>query len=132
MPHRYTYSRTEKLKGRKTTEMVFKKGKSFLVFPVKVFYINDLPDKSAVLKAGVGAGSRNFKKAVDRNRIKRLLREAYRLEKPGLKSELENRQRQMGIFLLYIGKELPEIDQLKEKMPQIIENLIKRSYETTS
>lgn len=129
MANLYSYSRAEKLKGRKAAELVFKKGSSFLVFPVKVFFIPELPNQSAILNAGVGTGSRNFKKAVDRNRIKRLLRETFRMEKHILQNHLIEQNKQMGIFLLYIGKELPDLNFLKKKMPIIVQKLIKYSNE---
>jgi ribonuclease P protein component len=83
----------------------------------------------AVLQAGVGVSSRNFKKAVDRNRIKRLMREAYRLQKNMLNESLEKKQQKMSVFFLYLGKELPEYDLIYEKMGNSIKRLIKLSDE---
>ena len=65
---------------------LFAEGKSFSVFPVKVFYLPIQKEGKQMIKVGVGVSARNFKKAVDRNRIKRLLRECYRLNKLSLLS----------------------------------------------
>ncbi len=77
------------------------------------------------IKIGVGATTRNFKKAVDRNRIKRLLREAYRTEKIPLHNYLEAEKKQVAFFILYIDKTLPEKNIIKNKMPFVIEKLLK-------
>ena len=56
----------------------------------------------------VGVSSKNFRKAVDRNRIKRLIKESYRLERLSLKEKLSENQKGMHVFITYIGKELPD------------------------
>ncbi len=118
-----TYTREEKLKSRKTLNALFTSGNSFLHFPVKVFYRPaddvDLP----VLQTGVGVSARNFKKAADRNRVKRLLRECYRLNKQELAEALKKADKKASVFFLYIGKELPEYGFLEEKIKQSLTKL---------
>ena len=75
------------------------------------------------VKAGVGASARNFKKAVDRNRIKRLLRECYRLNKLSLHEQLHAQHKKLAIFFLYVGKEMPDYSLLEEKMKLVITKL---------
>ena len=127
----FSYNKTEKLKSRKQTEELFSKGKSFTIFPLRVLYLQ-LQQQDGPVKAGVGVSSRNFKKAVQRNRIKRLLREAYRTEKIPLYHHLHNTGHHLTLFLLYIDKEMPEYVLLKEKMRLIIKRLIKELSETVS
>ena len=124
---RYFYKKEDKLKSRKAIEELFAKGKNFSNFPLKVIWVPH--NQMAVLQAGVGVSSRNFKKAVDRNRIKRLMREAYRLQKNMLNESLEKKQQKMSVFFLYLGKELPEYDLIYEKMGNSIKRLIKLSDE---
>ncbi|MDD2793209.1 MAG: ribonuclease P protein component [Sediminibacterium sp.] len=124
-----SYSSQEKLKSRKALESLFTGGKSFSVFPVKVFYALDRVEPGMVretpVNAGVGVSSKNFRKAVQRNRIKRLLREAYRTQKQALQGAVKEEQH-VSVFFLYIGKELPEYAPLKESMGKVLERLIEK------
>ena len=123
---KFAYSKEEKLKGRKIVQQVFSVGKSFIVFPLKIFYMQELSDENSVIKIGFGAGSRNFKKAVDRNRIKRLLREAYRLEKEPVCKFLLEHNKKVTVFILYIDKIMPKNGIIKEKLPKTLQKLITR------
>lgn len=125
MAVQFSYNRKEKLKSRKQLESLFAGGKSFLVFPVKVFYMQQEHKGESRINAGVGVSARNFKKAVHRNRIKRLLREHYRLNKQDLHTFMETQAYGVAVFFLYIGRELPEKDLLGQKMPQVLNRLIK-------
>jgi RNase P protein component len=79
----------------------------------------------ASLQAGFGAGSRHFKKAVDRNRIKRLSREAYRVQKQPLIDLLAEKGLSMALFFIYTGKELPDHITVKAKIGVALQKLIK-------
>lgn len=128
----FSYGKIEKLKSRKLTEQLFREGKSFLVFPVKVLYLPNTGMQDYPVKIGVGGSGRHFKKAVQRNRVKRVLREAYRLHKQPLHTHLETSGQQVAVFLLYIDKVLPETQVLQKKMPVIIARLIKELHESTA
>ena len=84
------------------------------------------------LKIGVSASSKKFKKAVDRNRIKRLVKEYYRMNKHPLHNFLNVDGKQLVVFFMYIDKGLPEHALLKRKMPLIIEKLISTLSEATN
>ena len=126
---RYFFKKQDKLKSRKTIELLFGKGKSFSNFPFKVVWLPE--NNEAVLQAGVGVSSKYFKKATDRNRIKRLMREAYRLQKKILQDHLEEKQNKLSVFILYVGKELPEYEIVFEKIGVILKRLIKFTDENT-
>ena len=126
-----TYSKQEKLKSRKALEQLFAKGKSFSVFPIKVFYtVSDVSvSDAALVQAGVGVSSRIFKKAHDRNKVKRLLREVYRTQKHPLYASMVAKQAQLNVFFLYIGKELPVFADLQIAMEKTLEKLIRKISE---
>src|SRR5579871_2290870 len=104
---RFTWKKAEKLKSRKRIDRVFKEGRSFSVFPFKVFFLLAQTPGSPPIQAGFGAASRQFRKAVDRNRIKRLSREAWRLQKQPLVDHLGQKGKSLAVFFIYIGKDLP-------------------------
>ena len=120
---RYFYRKADKLKSRKAIDEIFGKGKSISHFPLKIIWLTH--QREVTLQAGVGVSSRNFKKAVDRNRVKRIMREAYRLQKNQLLEYLENNDKKLSVFFLYVGKELPAYDIIYEKMGSAITRLIK-------
>lgn len=132
MANQFSYGKAEKLKSRKLTEQLFRQGKSFTLFPLKVFYMPVNEKLDFPVKAGVGTSSRNFKKATDRNRVKRLLREAYRTEKMDLISYTAANQKQVAIFILYIDRVLPDYALIKSKMPIVIGKLIKQLNEVVT
>ena len=82
-------------------------------------------DGKSFLQFGVGVGSRNFKRAVDRNRIKRLTRESWRLQNVELKEKLKNTGKQLNVFFIYTGKEIPRYDFVFEKMQASVQKLIR-------
>ena len=119
---KFTYSKSEKLKSRKLLNQVFAEGKSLNAFPLKITFTSKDIETITSAKVGVGASSRYFKKAVDRNRVKRLLREAYRLHKNQLLEFLPEKK-QVNVFILFIGKDMAETALIAEKMPTILQKL---------
>jgi ribonuclease P protein component len=120
---RYHFGKKDKLKSRKQIETLFSKGNRFSHYPFNILWLPN--NKDAVLQTGVSVSSRNFKKAVDRNRIKRLMREAYRLQKNELNDLLVANAKQLSVFILYNGKELPEYELIFEKMGTLLKRLMK-------
>jgi ribonuclease P protein component len=80
-------------------------------------------DKSIIMQAGVGVSTKNFKKAVDRNRIKRLMRESYRLQKISLSNKLKEKNLQLALFFIYTAKDLPEFKIISEKIGLILQRI---------
>ena len=125
----FSYGKAEKLKGRKLVQELFSKGKTFTVYPVKVFYLEPSVRIDHPVKVGVGTSTKYFKKAVDRNHIKRLLREIYRIEKLPLHDHLQSSGKQAVIFFLYVDRSMPEYAELKTKMHLAMHKLIKQLNE---
>lgn len=119
----FSFGKKEKLKSRKHLNELFAAGKSFSVFPVKIFYAEVKTGIDFPVKAGVGVTKRNFKKAVDRNKVKRLLREAYRVNKQPLLDFVNDKKKNISVFFLLIDRTIPELQLLNNKMPLIIDKL---------
>jgi len=125
MSKQFTLGKQQRVKSRKLIETLFSKGQRISVYPYRVFYLfHEKKTTENNLQFGAGAGTRHFKKAVDRNRIKRLTREAWRLQKNELERKLDLHPNGMAVFFIYTGKELPAFDFVKEKTALIIQKLL--------
>jgi len=120
----FTLGKDERLKSRKSIEQLFNDGKRFVVSPFRIHYLPDKFSKTP-LQFGIGVSTKNFKKAVDRNRIKRLTKEAYRLQKISLQKKLKDRNTQLNVFFIYTGKELPTYKEVFSKVNLILNRLDK-------
>lgn len=123
MAKRFGLPQSERLKSRKQIDSLFKEGKGFSVFPVRVMYQVTRPEADSSLQIGVTASKRYFKKAVDRNRIKRLLREAYRLQKEELLAQVKTSGKQVIVFFLYTDKTIASFDTIKTAMAKCLKKL---------
>jgi ribonuclease P protein component len=123
----FTLGKEERLKSRKIINQLFEKGSRFTVMPFRVLYEtgSNPPGKVSPLRVGISVSSRNFKKAVDRNRIKRLTREAYRLQKSELSEMLKRSGKSLHLFLVYSVKEMPEYQTVCDKVHVILNKLLK-------
>lgn len=119
-----TFKKQEKLKKRKLIEQLFNEGKSISAFPVKLIYLELEHNSPYKIQAGVSASKRNFKKAVDRNRIKRLLREVYRKNKY-LIYESEHTKKHIFMFI-YLGKRELDYHSLEDKMKVLIKKFLQQ------
>lgn len=122
MTQKLTLGKKERLKSRKLIEQLFREGNKFNVAPLRVFYLY-AESKKTLLQFGVGVSSRNFKKAVDRNRIKRMIREAYRLQKTALQNCLKDKNGELYLFIIYTGKEIPDYKEVENKIQKVIDKL---------
>ncbi|MBQ4820029.1 ribonuclease P protein component [Aquimarina sp. MMG016] len=117
-----TLGKKERLKSKKEIELLFSEGKSIAQFPIRLIYRKAELDDDVSVKTAVSVSKRNFKKAVDRNRIKRLLREGYRKNKYIVTS---NTTHQFTFMFLYTGKKLPEYDLIASKIKGILQKFKK-------
>ena len=89
----------------------------------------DLPTPN-IVQFGVGVSGKNFRKAVDRNRIKRLTSEAWRLQNLELKHKLKVVRKQLAVFFIYTGKELPDFAGVKAKVAVALKKLAEKIDES--
>ena len=118
----FTLGKKERLKSRKQIEQLFDNGQRFSISTLRIFYsFQNCPATiKPQVRAGFVASSRNFKTAVDRNRIKRLIKEAWRLQKNELEKTLHEQSLNLNVFFIYTGRELPPYDEIYSNMKKII------------
>ena len=124
MVSKATFGKAEKLKSRKAIDALFQKGRSVVHFPIRVKYVV-LPaiEEGKGAQAGFTVSKKHFKRAVHRNRIKRLLREAYRLQKAPLMQLLTVQNRSAQLFFMYTDKTLPDYTTVSSAMAQCMHSL---------
>ena len=103
-------------------EQLFNEGRRFSLPVFMIHYILCEGEKPE-LRFGVGVSSKNFKKAVDRNRMKRLMRESWRLQKNDLLQKIISTNQQLNVFIIYTGKELPLYKDLFAMMTKVVGKL---------
>lgn len=104
--NRFTLKKEERLSWKRYIDLLFEKGQSFVAFPLRVIYLavdDEMPARSSIL---ISVSKKKFKRAVKRNKVKRQVREAYRLQKPELITLLEERNKNLMIGFLYLDKEI--------------------------
>jgi len=119
---KFTFNKSEKLKSEKLINELFSAGKSVSAYPLRLVFLETTFSDAVKVKAGVSVSKRNFKKAVDRIRIKRLMREAYRFNKPVL---FNNITTQYAFMILYIGKEKPTFVEVEAATKKLFEKFLK-------
>lgn len=117
----YTYPKQEKLKSRNTIDRMFTEGKSVSKYPLRLVYVPLENADSGMIKMGVSVSKKHFKKAVDRNYFKRILRETYRLNKHLL---TDNLQTPMAFMFFYQTKDRLTYTEIHTKTIQLFEKFI--------
>lgn len=105
---RSTFPRNERLSGKTTFEALVSEGQSFFAHPFRITWMKATGEQESPVRIAFGVPKRNFKSAVKRNRIKRLLREAYRLHKHEICSALELKSVKIVVMVVYTQKEVPD------------------------
>lgn len=112
------FVKAERLSSKNIIQEIFDKGSVIYAHPLKVYYmINDSPYNRVLITVP----KRNHKKAVDRNLIKRRIRETYRLNK-GL---ISNKDTFVDIIVVYIGTEILEFKQISNKINNVLAKIKK-------
>ena len=120
---RSNFCKEEKLKSKKIIEQLFKQGKSVSINGFTLVYLPYILPVFYPVQAGFSVPKSAFKHAVDRNRIKRLIREAYRLNKISLYEKLAVTQQQLAMMWVYKGKKMPEYDEVLTSIQACLKKL---------
>lgn len=125
MEQRFTFAKNEKLTGETTVNELFLKGESFIAYPVRIVWSYEKAEVAS-LKVLMSVPKKKLKHAVDRNRVKRLLREAYRHHKQALTSIVLEQELQVKVAFVWIPNELIEYAKVERKVVDALTKMHKQ------
>lgn len=122
--NRATFCKAERLKHRSVLSMLFERGKSYKDYPLILTCLKCDLATPFPAQTGVTVSKRKFKRAVDRNRIKRLLRDAWRRQKNPVYFQLEKEGMQLAMMFIFVGKSIPTQNEMDVKISALTKRLI--------
>jgi ribonuclease P protein component len=123
----YNFAKEERLHSKRNIQSLFEQGNSYFQYPFKVYY-HFSPARESEVAASIlfSVGKKSFKKAVDRNKIKRLCRESYRLNKNPLIQALKSKNKKVDLAFIYVGKSIPDFQELQTRLVKSLHQLQER------
>ena len=118
-----TFCKAERLTSKKAFELLLKNGRSIHESPFRLIWIKEKLMKTYPAQVAFAVPKRNFKSAVHRNKIKRMLREVYRKNKSSLYPLFLQKEQQLAILIVYNGKVIPEFKEVEKKLTLILQRL---------
>lgn len=121
---KYGFSKKERLSGRKDIGKLFSYGKTYFSHPFNLVWTETGGGQDYPARVCISVSKKSFKRASDRNRIKRLIRESWRHEKNGLYLLLEKHNLKISVMLIYISADMPSQQYIRNKMSTLVSGFI--------
>jgi ribonuclease P protein component len=125
-----SFGRTEKLKSEKSITELFESGKSLSSPPIRLIYLFKSHIENNNVKTGFAVSKKNFRKAVDRNLIKRRMREAYRLKRGSFINEINNSSSGLVMIFVYQAKEIADYNVISNCIKELLTKLSAKTNKT--
>ncbi len=120
-----TFKKLERLSSKKLIDTIFESGRSFTIQPFNVKWVECPLNTTFPAQIAFAVPKKKFRKAVDRNKLKRRSREAYRKVKQNLYRFLKEQNKSVAIVLVYIAKEELSYTVIEDKINKVIDRLVK-------
>jgi len=127
LANRCTLKKPERISAQKEIDRLFTQGDVFISYPLRIVYLKQKPFSGVPVSILVSVSKKKFKRAVKRNRMKRLMREAYRLNKSSLVDYCREKEIGFLIAFLFIGNELFEWGTIEKAMQKAIDMIKEKS-----
>ena len=114
------FTKAERIFLQREIDLLFREGASFSAYPLRVIYVEKKPFSGVPVSILISVPKKRFKRAVKRNRVKRLIREAYRLNKNALWESLHLSEKGLLIAFVYVGNEICNFSTLNASMKKAI------------
>jgi ribonuclease P protein component len=121
-----TFKKKERISNQKEIDSLFKDGISFSVYPLRVIYKEKKNISNERISILISVSKKRFKKAVERNRIKRLMRESYRLNKSELQKWMDTKEKYLGVAFIYMSSEIYNFITVETAIKKILITLKER------
>lgn len=119
----YSFSKAEHLCGDKKTGRLFAEGQATIAYPFRMVYLLIPKEDEIPVKVLISVPKKRFKRAVHRNRIKRLIRESYRLNKHILTNVIADKDNQLYLSFQYVADEIFPFEKTERKMVQALQKI---------
>lgn len=117
------FGKSYRLSSKKLIEQVFAQGERMKKFPLMMRYITTSEGLPAPFQVAVSVPKKNFKLAVSRNRIKRLIREVVRKNKYIIEQKIPQSGSKFVLFIIYSDRKMPNYDQLEKSIQSLFQKL---------
>jgi ribonuclease P protein component len=121
----FQFPKKQKLCGEKVIERLFANGKSISEKPFRAIWNFEKNNDQVCVKSLIVVSKKRLKLAVERNVVKRRIKEAYRLQKKKLECFLESTSQQLNLAIIYQEEEILDYKTLEEKINLLLSRLIK-------
>ena len=121
----FSFSKKERLHKQIMIDDLFSNGQVFKIPSFRVHFLIVADQNPSSVQLLISVSAKIFKKSVDRNRIKRLIRESYRLNKSNYPVVLPNKNQSLLVGIIFTGKSLPDYKNVEERIVLILNRLIK-------
>jgi len=128
---RQTFSKDERLSSRRMISRLFAGGSTFHLKPFRITWMMTSLDTTSPAQVLISVPKYNFRKAVDRNLIRRRIREAYRTSKHLLYDRLDEKRQQMVFCITYTAKEIVPYDLIQGKIILLLQRLNEENEKVT-
>ena len=130
MENNNKFTKSERLSRKSTIEKLYAEGRSVAAFPLRAVYLPLEPeDNEPTASILIAVSKKRFRHAVDRNLVKRRLREAYRLNKHSFIEELQQRNCRMAVSILYLDKQHHSYSYLQSRLKKLLQAIISKEFE---